>query len=59
MSEKLTRAALAKMPMTRIGWHEYYADRFNKTGSAQALHLAMWYQLLHLAFGEGAPEDGQ
>lgn len=53
----MKRRRLAKMPVSRIGWHEYYADRFNKTGSAQALHLAMWYQLLHLAFDEGAPED--
>ena len=26
--------------------------RFNKTESPDALHLALWYYLLHLAFGE-------
>jgi hypothetical protein len=36
----------------RLGWHKYYVARFNKTGSPQAEHLAMWYLLLYLAFDE-------
>ena len=48
----MSRRRLAKMPASRIGWHEYYTARFNKTGSPDALHLALWYYLLHLAFGE-------
>lgn len=48
----MNRRRLAKMPVSRIGWHEYYAARFNKTESPDALHLALWYYLLHLAFGE-------
>ena len=38
-------------PCTRLGWSRYYAERFNKTGSKQAEHLACWYLVLHLAFG--------
>ena len=33
---------------TRMGWHEYYASR----PGADAAHLACWYLLLFLAFGE-------
>jgi hypothetical protein len=33
----------------RLGWHKFYATQFNKTGSSQAEHLAIWYLLLHLA----------
>ena len=43
-----------KAPASRIGWHNYYAKRFNKTKSPQAAQMALWYQLLHLAFD--APE---
>ncbi len=39
-----------KMPLTRLGWHEFYVRLYNKTGRDSALHLAMWYYLLHLAF---------
>lgn len=46
------RLRIRSYPATRIGWHKHYADRFNKTGSQQAAHLADWYLLLHLAFGD-------
>lgn len=32
-----------------LGWHAYYADRFNKTLDKQAETLACWYLLLHLS----------
>lgn len=35
----------------RLGWHKHYVERFNKTEKADAEHLAIWYLLLHLAFG--------
>jgi hypothetical protein len=35
-------------PVTRIGWHEHYVKRFNKTGSSGAEQMACWYLLLHL-----------
>lgn len=40
----------AKAPAitTRLGWHEYYVARFNKTNDPQACVLAMWYLFLHL-----------
>lgn len=34
----------------RLGWSNYYAQVFNKTGRETAAQLAMWYYLLHLAF---------
>lgn len=39
------------IPMSgdRLGWHQFYADQFNKTGSRQAEQLACWYLLLHLS----------
>jgi hypothetical protein len=40
-------------PCDRLGWHKFYAKRFNKTGNHQAEHLANWYLILHLAFDEG------
>lgn len=40
------------MSNDRLGWQQFYADRFNKTGSAQAEQLALWYQILHLAFDQ-------
>jgi hypothetical protein len=41
----------AKAPAinTRLGWHEYYVARYNKTLDPQAAHLAMWYLFLHLS----------
>lgn len=36
-------------PATRLGWHEWYAEEFNRTGRETAAHLSMWYLLLHLA----------
>lgn len=45
---------LSKYPLgsDNYGWHKHYVQVFNKTGRAQAEHLAIWYLLLHLAFGE-------
>jgi hypothetical protein len=39
-------------PCSRQGWADHYAQQFNKTGSEQAVILAMWYQMLALAFGD-------
>lgn len=37
----------------RLYWHKFYVKRFNRDpANKQALHLAMWYLLLHLAFDE-------
>ncbi len=36
----------------RQGWRDYYQQRFNKTQSAQAAILAMWYDFLFIALGE-------
>lgn len=40
------------MPCTRAGWAQYYADLYNKTGRPDCEHLALWYLLMHEAFGE-------
>ena len=37
-------------PVNRLGWHKFYAARFNKMQRPDAAHLAMWYLFLHLAF---------
>ena len=37
-------------PSTRIGWHSYYAQRYNRTGNPDAAVMACWYYPLHLAF---------
>ena len=39
-------------PVTRLGWHEYYANKFNKSLQPDTEHLAIWYQFLHLAFDQ-------
>lgn len=39
-----------KLPNTRLGWHHYYSNRFDKNQDPQTAHLAMWYWLLQLAF---------
>lgn len=41
---------LSTMPKSRLGWHEHFAERFNKTNDPRAEHLACWYLFLHLAF---------
>lgn len=38
--------------MTRSAWAEFYRNRFNKTGDNHAAVMALWYQLLNLAFGD-------
>jgi hypothetical protein len=43
----------APLGSDRLGWHKHYAKRFNKTGSKQAEHLALWYLVLHIAFDIG------
>ena len=42
---------MSKYPNTRVGWHNYYVKRYNKSKHLDALQLACWYLLLHLAFG--------
>lgn len=37
-------------PATRLGWHSYYAQRYNRAGNPDAAVMACWYYLLHLAF---------
>lgn len=37
---------------SNLGWHQYYADRFNKTGSPDACYLAMLYHFFALRDGE-------
>ena len=37
---------MKRNPVTRLGWSNYYAARFGKTGDPQAAHLAPWYFLL-------------
>lgn len=45
---------LSKYPLggDNLGWHKHYAQVHNKTQTFDSAHLAMWYLLLHLAFGE-------
>lgn len=45
---------LSKYPVggDNLGWHNYYVQRFNKTGRPDCAHLAIWYLLLHFALGE-------
>jgi hypothetical protein len=35
-------------PTSRLGWFNYYANRFEKTLAEQTAHMACWYWLLHL-----------
>jgi hypothetical protein len=37
------------MSNDRLGWHQFYADRFNKTLNWQADQLACWYLFLYLS----------
>jgi len=41
-----------KYPTSRAGWGAFYWERYDKTGSRQALHLALWYEVLHLALDD-------
>lgn len=43
---------MRKYPNTRIGWHKYYVNRFNKNRHPHAAELAMVYLFLHLASEE-------
>lgn len=49
---------LKGMPNTRAGWARYYAERFDKTGSAQAAVLALWHMVLSLEFDGVDPFEG-
>lgn len=40
---------------SRVAWHKYYVNRFNKTGKPECAQLAMWYHFLHLAFDNPKP----
>lgn len=33
----------SKFPQTNLGWHAYYAQRFNKTENEDCAFLAMFY----------------
>lgn len=49
----IKRTAKANHGNTRLYWHNFYVQRYNKNPeNEQALHLAMWYLILHLAFDE-------
>ena len=39
-----------RLPVTRLGWHQYYVNRFNKHQHPDQEYLAMLYLFLHLAF---------
>jgi len=43
---------IKKYPTTRAGWAAFYEKQFNRTESSGSAHLAMWYALLALAFGD-------
>lgn len=40
----------ARFPNTRLGWHNYYVNRYNKYQHPDQAYLAMVYQFLYLAF---------
>ena len=40
----------ACLPVTRLGWHKYYVNRFNRYGHPDQAYLAMVYLFLYLAF---------
>lgn len=49
----IKRSVKANHGADRLYWHQFYVKRFNADPTnEQALHLAMWYLLLHLAFDE-------
>lgn len=39
-----------KAPLSRLGWHEFYATAYNRHRREDCAVLAMWYLFLHLAF---------
>jgi hypothetical protein len=41
-----------KLPVDNAGWHHYYVERFNKTGTTDSAVLAMYYLFLALRDGE-------
>lgn len=45
---------LSRFPLggDNYGWYKHYAEVHNKTQTFDSAHLAMWYLLAHLAFGE-------
>lgn len=45
---------LSRFPLggDNYGWYKHYAEVHNKTQTFNSAHLAMWYLLVHLAFGE-------
>jgi hypothetical protein len=49
----IKRSVKANHGSDRLYWHQFYVKRFNQNpANEQALHLAMWYLLLYLAFDE-------
>ena len=53
-SRQVAIKRLSRYPLggDNLGWHKHYAEVHNKTQTFDSAHLAMWYLLLHLAFGE-------
>lgn len=47
-----TKPTKSKFPNSRLGWHKYYVNRYNRYGHPDAAYLAMVYLFLHLAFEE-------
>lgn len=45
-------ATRSPRPLTRMGWYKFYVNEFNRTGRIQAAHLACWFLVLHLEFGD-------
>lgn len=37
-------------PISRMGWHRFYVNKFNKKPHPDTEQMALWYLLLHLAF---------
>jgi hypothetical protein len=46
---------MKQAPITRLGWHRFYAGRFNRLQREDSAHMALFYFLLHLAF-DATPE---
>ncbi len=42
---------------TRLGWFRYYAGRWARSQDDMALHLAIWYWLLHIEHDDPTPVE--
>lgn len=43
---------MRRYPNSRMGWHEFYVAKANRTDSKFTVQLALWHYMLFLAFGE-------